>query len=138
MDTTVQITRHRDADGRTVRAVRGEVDAASAPFLRSAIMAELSHHALVLDVTSAVLIDSAGLHALTAAQREAAALGRPPIVLRGVRPLLAKNLKASGLAETFPREPAPALTPRSLHRLRRPHEAAPVPARDLVAADSAA
>ncbi|WP_052435003.1 STAS domain-containing protein [Streptacidiphilus melanogenes] len=141
MDTTLQITRHHEADGRTVVALRGEVDTTTAPRLRSAVMAELHRpHDLVLDVTGAVLIDSAGLRVLTAAQSEAATLGRPPIVLRGVRPLLAKTLQATGLAEAFPREPAPALTRRlPHHHARRPRdrETAPTRATGLVT-DSAA
>jgi anti-anti-sigma factor len=133
--TTFEITRHRETDGRTVLVVRGEVDTTNAQRLHNAVMAELRYsHALVLDLTTAVLIDSAGLRALTAAQREAAALSRPPIVLRGVRPRLAKTLQATGLAETFPREPAPALTRRVLHQRRRPYdrEGAPTPATDTV------
>jgi anti-anti-sigma regulatory factor len=65
---------------------------------------------LILDVTGAVLVDAAGLRALTAAQREAAALGKDPLVLRGVRPLLARTLHITGLDHLFAREPALAPT----------------------------
>jgi anti-anti-sigma regulatory factor len=67
-----------------------------------------------------VLIDAAGLRVLTAAQRQAAELGKPPITLRGVRPLLAKTLHLAGLDHLFPREPAPAPV---LNRRVAPHAA---------------
>ncbi|HET9170379.1 MAG TPA: STAS domain-containing protein [Actinospica sp.] len=109
MDTTLGITRHQDPDGRTVLAVRGEVDIHTAARLRTALTEQVGRAgALVLDVSGAVLIDAAGLRALTVAQRQAAELGKPPITLRGVRPLLAKTLHLAGLDHLFPREPAQA------------------------------
>ena len=115
MENTLEITRHQDPDARTVLVVRGEVDIHTAPRLRTALTEQVARPgALVLDVSGAVLIDAAGLRALTAAQRRAAELGKPPITLRGVRPLLAKTLHLAGLDHLFPREPAPAnaLAPR--------------------------
>ena len=108
MDTALEITRKQDRDGRTVLAVRGEIDTHTGPRLRNALTEQVARTtALVLDVSGAVLIDAAGLRVLTAAQRHAADLGKPPITLRGVRPLLAKTLHLAGLDHLFPREPAP-------------------------------
>lgn len=108
MQSALEITREKDRDGRTVLAVRGEVDVHTGPRLRHALTEQVARAtALVLDVNGAVLIDAAGLRALTAAQRHAADLGKPPITLRGVRPLLAKTLHLTGLDHLFPREPAP-------------------------------
>ena len=114
-DTALEITRNQDSAARTVLVVRGEVDIHTAPRLRTALTEQVGRAtALVLDVSGAMLIDAAGLRALTAAQRHAADLGKPPITLRGVRPLLAKTLHLAGLDHLFPREPAPAaaLAPR--------------------------
>ena len=108
MPNALEITRQQDPDGRRVLAVRGEVDINTAPLLRAALTRHQTRGALVLDVTGAVLIDAAGLRVLTAAQRQAAERGLPPITLRGVRPLLAKTLHLAGLDHLFPREPAPA------------------------------
>lgn len=108
METALEITRHQDPDGRAVLAVRGEVDIHTGPRLRTVLMEQIARgKKLVLDVTGAVLIDAAGLRVLTAAQRHAAELGKPPITLRGVRPLFAKTLHLAGLDHLFPREPAP-------------------------------
>lgn len=108
MNTELEISRHQDPDGRTVLALRGEVDIESSPRLRTALTEHLAGSAgLVLDVSGAVLIDAAGLRVLTAAQRRSAELGRPAITLRGVRPLFAKTLHITGLDHLFPREPAP-------------------------------
>ncbi|MBR7825560.1 STAS domain-containing protein [Actinospica sp. MGRD01-02] len=109
MDTTLEITSHRDPDGRSVLTLRGEVDIRTGPRLRAALDEQIARgRPLVLDVAGAVLIDAAGLRVLTSAQRRAAELGRPPITLRGVRPLFAKTLDLTGLDHLFPREPAPA------------------------------
>lgn len=140
MDTTLAITRHHDPDGRTVLALRGEVDIVTAAHLRTALTKQLHcGTGLVLDVSGAVLIDAAGLRALTAAQRQAAENGKPPITLRGVRPLFAKTLHLTGLDHLFPREPAlePVLAHRapaaalSARRTPRPdRQAAPLRARE--------
>lgn len=122
MDTTLAITLHHDPDGRTVLALRGEVDIVTAAHLRTALTKQLHcGTGLVLDVAGAVLIDAAGLRVLTAAQRQAAENGKPPITLRGVRPLFAKTLHLTGLEHLFPREPA--LEPVLAHRA----PAAPLP-----------
>jgi anti-sigma B factor antagonist len=127
VEHALEITHDLDPDGRTVLTLRGEIDIATAPRLRAAIGTSLpASEGMVLDVSGAVLIDAAGLRVLTAAQREAAALGKAPIVLRGVRPLFAKTLHITGLDHLFTREPALAPTlaavggPRSARRTSRP------------------
>lgn len=109
MESNLEITHHREPDGRTVLTLRGEVDIDSSPRLRTALTTQLDAPGagLVLDVSGAVLIDAAGLRVLTAAQRKAAEIGKPSITLRGVRPLFAKTLHITGLDHLFPREPAP-------------------------------
>lgn len=109
MEYALEITRRQDPDARTVLVVRGEVDIRTAPHLRRALIEQVARAtALVLDVSGAMPIDAAGLGVLAAAQRRAAELGKPPITLRRVRPLLTKTLHLSGLDHLFPREPAPA------------------------------
>ena len=108
----LEITCHFEADGRTVLVLAGELGAAAAPRLRAAVSERLPRcPGLVLDVADAALADLPGLRALIAAQREAAALGRAPIALRGVRPLFRRTLQIAGADHLFPREPAatPAL-----------------------------
>lgn len=109
-EAVLEITRHLEADGRVALILRGEIDAAAAGPLRAAVSAQLPRcTGLVLDVADAALADMPGLRALIAAQREAAALGRAPIALRGVRPLFARTLQIAGADHLFPRRPAPAL-----------------------------
>ncbi|WP_034272153.1 hypothetical protein [Actinospica robiniae] len=102
-DAALGITCRSEAGGRTVLVLTGELDAAAAS-------GQLPRCAgLVLDVADAALADMPGLRALIAVQREAAALRRPPIALRGVRPLFARTLHIAGADHLFPRECAPAL-----------------------------
>lgn len=129
MQTRLEITRHPESGQRTVLTVRGEVDITNADRLRSALTGQLARsRAVVLDVSGAVLIDAAGLRVLTAAQRQAAELGKPPITLRGVRPLLARTLQVTGLDHLFPREPAPAPILNAHRAAHRARAAAPVAA----------
>lgn len=112
MSSPLQITRAQEFDGRTVLTIRGEVEAATAPTLRTALTGHLAAgRSLVLDVSGAWLADPAGLRVLVAAQARAAGLGAAPIALRGVRPRLAESLRAAGLERLFPRESAPAPGP---------------------------
>lgn len=111
-----------DPDGATVLHVRGEADLATAQPLRTRLLAEFARHErLVVDLSQAMLYDGAALRALHALHREAERTRRQPPVLRGVRPLLAKALKATGMHALFPRQdqplpPACAASPRTRHR----------------------
>jgi len=99
LDTTVE------PSGAAVLHVRGEVDLATADRLRERLLAEVHRHErLTVDVSGAMFFDAAGLRALAAAHREAARLNNRPPALRGVRPLLAKALRVTGMHSLFPRE----------------------------------
>jgi anti-anti-sigma factor len=92
---------------RAVLWVRGEVDIATAEQFREAALAMVRQwRRVVFDVEGAMLLDASGLRVLAAVSREARRLGHPVPGLRGVRPLLAKSLKATGLLDSFVREPA--------------------------------
>lgn len=106
-DAVLEITRRPEADGRVALILHGAIDAAAAGPLRGAVAEQLPRcTGLVLDVADATLADMPALRALIAAQRQAAALGRPPIALRGVRPLFARTLQIAGADHLFPRQPA--------------------------------
>lgn len=86
--------------------VRGEVDIATADQLRERLLTAFAEHArLVVDLSGAMFFDAAGLRALHAVYREAVRSGHRPPILRGVRPLLAKSLKATGMYGKFTIEP---------------------------------
>jgi len=92
---------------RAVLWVRGEVDIATADqFLEAALAIVRQWRRVVFDVEGAMLLDASGLRVLGAVSREARRLGHPVPGLRGVRPLLAKSLKITGLLDSFVREPA--------------------------------
>ena len=99
--------------GAAVLYVSGEVDLATASELRERLLAEFRRHPrLVVDLSAAMLFDGPALRALHALHREAARLDRQSPTLRGVRPLLAKALKVTGMSELFRIEPAPPLLGR--------------------------
>lgn len=120
-----------DPDGAAVLHVRGEVDLATAGQLRERLLAEFARHPrLVVDLSHAMLYDGAALRALHALHREAVRQHRLPPALRGVRPLLAKALRVTGMNALFPIEPhAPfqrSVTRAPLTRLPNPASATPV------------
>ncbi|MBS2961475.1 STAS domain-containing protein [Actinocrinis puniceicyclus] len=95
-------------DGAAVLHVRGEVDLASADRFRERLLDEFARHPrLVVDLSEAMLFDGAALRALLALHREATGQHRQAPTLRGLRPLLAKAFKATGMNELFPIEPSP-------------------------------
>lgn len=100
-----------ESDRRAVLRVRGEVYIATAEQFRAAALALVRQgRKAVFDVEDAMLLDASGLRVLAAVSREAQPLGYPKPVLRGVRPLLAKSLRATGLLDSFGREPTVPLT----------------------------
>ena len=102
----LSFTTETDPDGAAVLHVHGEVDLATADELRERLLAEFARHPrLVVDLSHAMLYDGAALRALRALHREATRQHRVPPALRGVRPLLAKALKATDLNALFPMEP---------------------------------
>ncbi|MBR7828805.1 anti-sigma factor antagonist [Actinospica sp. MGRD01-02] len=107
MTEQLRCTPSTDSDRRAVLRVRGEVDIATADQFREAALALVRQgNQAVFDVEGAMLLDASGLRVLGAVAREARRLGHPVPVLRGVRPLLAKSLKATGLLDSFIQEPA--------------------------------
>lgn len=98
-----------EPDGTAVLCVRGEVDISTAAHLGERVMAAFARHPrLVLDLSGAMFFDASGLRVLHALHAEATRRQRPAPTLRGVRPLLAKSLKATGMSSRFTVEPGPA------------------------------
>lgn len=92
----------RSTDERAVVAVRGEVDLATAPELRSAVDAALdsSYGDLCLDLCGTTFMDSSGLHVLFDSHARAEALQRRLTIVcpsGAVRRLL----DVTGYAERF-------------------------------------
>lgn len=75
-------------------------------FRDAALAAVRQAERVVFDLEGAMLLDASGLRVLGTVLREARRIGRPIPVLRGVRPLLTKSLKATGMFDSFVREPA--------------------------------
>jgi anti-sigma B factor antagonist len=87
-----------------VLTCRGEVDAATAEQLRSAVAEGLRDPdggPVVLDLTEVTFLSSTGLHALVDAQRAAARIGEPlRIVVDHARPVL-RPIQLTGLDEVL-------------------------------------
>lgn len=95
---------HRVVDGAQVVEAVGEVDAATAPALRTAIATAL-HHAseapCVLDLTAVTFLGSAGLTALVDATAHAQARQEPlRIVVDANRPVI-RPIQLTGLDEVL-------------------------------------
>lgn len=103
--TALRFTTSTDPDGATVLHVRGEVDVSTADQLRERLLAEFARRPrLVLDLSRAMFYDGPALRTLHALHEEAVRRHRRPPVLRGVRPLLAKALRATRMDTLFPME----------------------------------
>jgi anti-anti-sigma factor len=114
---TVPLTIHEHATpgGTATLRIRGEVDLASADRLRQATIDAMSRYRAVrLDLSGAYFFDASGLRALHAIHREAVRRRQPVPTLLGVRPLLAKMLKLTGLTRHFPLEPAHVRSPAAI------------------------
>ena len=96
------LVRRRDLDSRTVVAVAGEVDLATAPDLRSAIEDALDSGAgeLWLDLCATTFMDSSGLHALFDSQTRADKLHRRLVIVCPSGPVQ-RLLKVTGYDERF-------------------------------------
>lgn len=123
---TLQFASSTDPDGTAVLHVRGEVDLATAGRLRERLLAEFARHRrLVVDLSQAMFYDGAALGALRALHGEAVRACREPPVLRGVRPMLARALRAAGMHAHFPQERHVPLT--ELRTLRHRPEPSSAP-----------
>lgn len=130
MAEKLRCTLSTEPDRRTVLWIRGEVDVATAEQFRRAVLSTVRHSTRsVFDVEGAMFLDASGLRVLSALSQEARRLHRPAPVLRGMRPLLARSLKATGLLESFTREPATPFTlvrgPRARRRTMSPAASGP-------------
>ena len=84
--------------------VRGDIDIAGGPILDEALTALAPTGSVVIDLAEVRFIDSSGLRSLLAAGR--AARGRnAAVVLRGVRPEVARLLEITGTADQFTIDP---------------------------------
>lgn len=111
MPEQLSCTLGTEPDRRTVLWIRGEVDIATAEQFRRAVLGTVRRgKRMVYDVEGAMFLDASGLRVLGALAQEARRLHRPAPVLRGMRPLLARSLKTTGLLDAFAQEPATPFT----------------------------
>lgn len=89
-------------ENQAVVAVRGEVDLATAPLLLREVRACLSLRveSVVVDCKHLSFLDSAGVHALLDAHRDAADHG-VTFTVKSVAPQSRRVLEVTGLAESF-------------------------------------
>jgi len=88
-------------DGTAICRVQGDVDAASAPALREALVALTAYRRVVLDFSGVAFIDSAGLGCLIAgARRIHAANG--DVVLCAARRAVGRLLRTVGMDRVIP------------------------------------
>jgi anti-anti-sigma factor len=92
----------RRLTGRTVIAISGELDIASAAALRGPLASAVHHttHPLVLDLSGVPFCDAAGLDLLVGAHRQASAQG-VDLSLATPRPQLINLLRITGLDSVF-------------------------------------
>jgi anti-anti-sigma factor len=108
----VQLSFHAD---RVDVAVRGELDVATVPTLRTALdgLVDGGHHRMVLDLAEVEFIGAAGLNGLVATQGRLRRAGGS-LQLRAVPPQVARLLRITALDATFDVEgPNPDATLRS-------------------------
>lgn len=92
----------READGRTVVAVGGEIDVYTAPRLRDKIteLVNTGHHALIIDMEAVEFLDSTGLGVLVGGLKKVRAEdGSMSLVCSQDR--LLKIFRITGLAKVF-------------------------------------
>jgi anti-sigma B factor antagonist len=90
----------RVAGRRTVLAVGGEIDIATAPRLRNAVDAALASGAaeIAIDLAATTFMDSAGVHVLVDATRRAAELGRS-LTIASPSAAVLRVIELAGVAE---------------------------------------
>lgn len=90
-------------EGRHMVAASGEIDLATAPALRTELLAALVRHSprLVLDLSGVTFLDSTGLAVLVAVHRRARAAGGE-LSLFGPQPVVRKLLGITYLDRVFP------------------------------------
>jgi anti-sigma B factor antagonist len=99
----------RIAGGRTVLAVAGEIDMATAPRLREAIDAALASGSgeISVDLAATTFMDTAGVHLLVDAVRRAEELGRT-LTIASPSAAVLRVIEITGVAELVLPRRAPA------------------------------
>ena len=98
--------------GRTVVAIRGDIDVYTAPALREQLLGLIraGHHNLVLNLDAVQFLDSAGLGVLVGALKRARHHGGSIHLICSRGPIL-RTLRITGLTGVFPIHPdLPAVT----------------------------
>lgn len=92
----------RKLDGRTVVALRGELDLSTAPGLRDRLLAILNERpgGLILDLSALTFMDSTGINVLLVTERRAVLLGGS-LALAAPQKIVAKVLRITGLDNHF-------------------------------------
>ncbi|HVV35206.1 MAG TPA: STAS domain-containing protein [Acidimicrobiales bacterium] len=96
------------AYGRTTLAVSGDIDAATAAPLRSALstVAEIGDGEIYVDMAEVTFIESAGLACLLEAHAAATAAGKKLVVVQPSR-VVSRLLKEAGELERLSPDPRP-------------------------------
>jgi len=87
-----------ESDGETFVAVTGEIDLATAPELRAALMTVAGH--LTVDLAGVSFMDSSGLGALVAAQKHTVGGGHR-FSVRNETDLVERTMKLTGVYDVF-------------------------------------
>jgi anti-anti-sigma factor len=113
----------RRLPGHTVIALRGELDIATTPALRTRILTILADTTtpVIIDLSAVSFCDASGLALLVGTQRRARLHGLA-VTLAAPRPNVAKLLRVTGLDRAF--VVRPTLTDTQLGRVRTDHRAA--------------
>nr|BFE63008.1 hypothetical protein GCM10020063_075340 [Dactylosporangium thailandense] len=98
----IPIRARREPDGGTVLAVRGEVDVATAPALREAIVRAVDGRParVVIDLAAVSFMDSSALGVLISGYKYAQGAG-VAVVLASPGPGVYRLLRTSGMVEIF-------------------------------------
>jgi anti-sigma B factor antagonist len=104
------MTTRRQADGAIVVDVRGSLDAATVDALRETLLSTLHSErpiSMIVDVTFVTFMDSMGIGALVTGYNAARETGTR-FVLRNPSEFVHRQLRITGLAETFGLPPTTA------------------------------
>jgi anti-sigma B factor antagonist len=105
--SSAELTTTHEGDGRWTVFVRGEVDVAELPRVRSCInelFADQPRH-IVLDLTDMTFIDSSGLGVLVSALKRSRELDETTLVLRNLQEPVRRVFEITRLTELFQIEP---------------------------------
>jgi anti-sigma B factor antagonist len=105
--TPLELERSKDAEGRDVLAVRGEIDVATSATLREELYAMIDggSRALVVDLSGLGFIDSSGLGVLVGSLKHMRERDGELVISGLVQPAL-RVFEITGLTELFTLEPS--------------------------------